>query len=72
MSTAVLAPILILLAVLASDLWVYFDEKAQCERGTPVVFSFGMFKMDTPGAWFGGCLILWIVFFPLYVMGRRY
>ena len=72
MSAAALAPILILVVVLASDLWVYLDESAQCARGTPVVFSFGMFKVDTPGAWFGACLILWIVFFPLYVAGRRH
>ena len=72
MSSGALAPISILLVVLSTDLWVYFDEKAQCKRGTPVVLSFGMFKMDTPGAWFGGCLILWIVFFPLYLMGRRH
>ena len=27
-------------------------------------------EVDTPGAWFFGCLLLWIVFFPLY-MARR-
>jgi hypothetical protein len=65
-----LALILVLLAVLATDLWVYADAKAHYERGIPVVFSTGFFEMDTPAAWFFGCLLLWIVFFPLYI-GRR-
>lgn len=71
MSTAAVVPILVLSVVLATDAWVYLDDRAQTERGTPVILTFGMFKVDTPGAWFGGCLILWFVFFPLYVMGRR-
>ena len=32
-------PILVLLVVLAIDLWAYGDAKAHWERGTPVVFS---------------------------------
>ena len=35
------------------------DAKAHAERGTPVVFSSGTFKVDTPAAWFVGCLLLW-------------
>jgi hypothetical protein len=66
-----LGPILVLLAVLATDVWVYGDAKAQDERGTPAVFSFGTFDIDTPAAWLLGCLLLWIVFFPLYLSRRR-
>ncbi len=72
MAAAAFAPILILVAVLASDLWVYLDESAQCKRGTPIVFSYGMFKLDSPRRWIGACLIFWILFFPLYVVGRRH
>jgi hypothetical protein len=63
-------PIIVLFAALATDLWVYVDAKVRYERGTPVIFSMGSLKMDTPAAWFFGCLILWIVFFPLYIMSR--
>ena len=72
-SATALVPILVLLVlvVLATDVWVYVDAKALCERGTPVVFSIGTFRVDTPAAWFFGCLFLWIVFFPLYITGRR-
>jgi hypothetical protein len=63
-------PILVLLAVLFVDAWVYGDARAHAERGTPVVFSSGTFRVDTPAAWFLGCLLLWIVFFPLYITRR--
>lgn len=66
-----LGPILVLLAVLAMDVWVYEDAKARDERGIPVVFSVGAFDIDTPAAWLLGCLLLWIVFFPLYLTRRR-
>lgn len=36
-SVTALGPILVLLAVLATDVWVYEDAKANAERGTPVV-----------------------------------
>jgi hypothetical protein len=65
-------PLLVVLAVVASALWVYVDESTQSRRGTPVVFSFRQFiRLDTPGVWFGACLFLWPIFFPLYISGRR-
>jgi hypothetical protein len=64
-------PILVLLVVLATDLWVYADATAHLERGTPIVFSFGGLELDTPTAWFLACLPLWIVFFPAYITTRR-
>ncbi|MEA2510041.1 MAG: hypothetical protein QOG21_2123 [Actinomycetota bacterium] len=66
----VLAPIFVLLLVLAIDLWVYMDALGRYRQGTPVVFSSGDFRVDTPAAWFFGCLFLWIVFFPLYITRR--
>jgi hypothetical protein len=69
-SVTALGPILVLLAVLATDVWVYGDAKANAERGTPVVFSLGTFEIDTPLAWLLGCLLLWVVFFPLYMTRR--
>jgi hypothetical protein len=71
LSVTALVPILVLLALLATDFWVYADAKAHSERGTPVVFSVGSLKMDTPASWFFGCLLLWILFFPLYITSRN-
>jgi hypothetical protein len=72
MGEGALVPIVILLVVLATDVWVYVDARAQAERGMPVVLSFGSLKVTTPAAWFVGCLLLWIVFLPLYITGRSH
>ena len=65
-----LAPVFLWLVVLVVDMWVYADAKAQRERGTPVAFSIGTFHIETPGAWFFCCLVLWLVFLPLYFISR--
>ena len=64
------APLLLLLLVLATDAWVYLDAQAHAERGAPVAVAIGAFRVDTPAAWFVCCLVLWVVFFPLYLAGR--
>ena len=64
-------PIVVALVVVGSDLWVYGDAKAHAERGRPVMVSIGSFQVSTPPAWFVGCLILWVVFFPLYIGARN-
>ena len=64
-------PVLVLLVLLATDLWVYADATARFERGSPVVFSSDFLKVNTPAAWFFVCLFLWILFFPLYIAARN-
>lgn len=71
MTAVALIPLGLLVAVLAIDSWVYSDAKSRAERGSPVVFRTGSFVIDTPTAWFLGCLILWILFFPLYLTNRQ-
>jgi hypothetical protein len=61
---------MVLVFVVATSVWVYGDAKAYWQRGTPVVFSTDSFRVDTPDAWFLGCVLLWILFFPLYVTRR--
>jgi hypothetical protein len=69
---ATLIPVAALVLVLTTDLWVYADASSQADRGTPVVFSAGAFRLHTPIGWFLACLILWVVFFPTYVVGRTH
>lgn len=71
LSVGLVVPLFVLLILLATDAWVYADAKARTERGMPVVFSAGSFVVETPEAWFLGSLLLWVVFFPLYLTGRR-
>jgi hypothetical protein len=67
-SIAALVPLLV---ILATDFWVYLDATTQSSQGTPVFLTYGTFRVDTPAAWFVCCLILWVVFFPLYLVARR-
>ena len=70
MDARILLPLVVLAVFLAVDAWVYFDARAQAEHGTPVVFSLGAFVVDTPEMWFACCLILFVIFVPLYLAGR--
>jgi hypothetical protein len=65
------APIAFLVVVLVSDAWVYSDATAHSKRGEPVAASLGPLELTTPGAWLVACLLLWIVFVPLYVASRN-
>jgi hypothetical protein len=70
-SASALVPLFVLLALLAADRWVYVDAQLHAERGSPVIFTRGDVKVDTPAAWALGCLVLSVVFFPLYLARRR-
>jgi hypothetical protein len=67
---ATLAPVLVLLLILAIDLWVYADAQQRAHEEAPVVVRIGAFVLETPKTWFVGCLLLWIIFFPLYMVSR--
>ncbi len=63
-------PVVAVALVAASDLWVYLDARRCAAEGSPVVLRIGAFAIDTPVAWLAGCVVLWIVVFPIYLMGR--
>ena len=66
-----LVPVLVLLAVFATDVWVYRDSGRRLARGEPVTVTFGTYRMESPTAWLVACLLVWIFAFPLYLVGRR-
>jgi hypothetical protein len=68
--TATLTPLLVVVAILAIDTWVYFDARRCVDEGSPVVLRIGRVAVDTPLGWLLGCLLLWIFFFPMYVISR--
>ena len=70
MSSAAAVPVIVVLVLMAIDGWVFSDAKTRAARGTPVIFRAGSFVVDTPGAWFLACLLLWVIFFPLYMINR--
>lgn len=71
MTPALSASVLALLIVLAMDAWVYADARGRDRDGAPVVVALGSVEITTPVAWLLGCVVLWIVFFPLYLVARR-
>lgn len=63
---------LVIMAVLiGTSFWVYFDAKSIGIKAGEVK-SGRMAGLDTmgPGSWLAGCLILWIIFFPIYLVKR--
>jgi hypothetical protein len=66
-----IGPLFLLVVVLATDVWVYRDALTHERRGRPVEVSFGSLQVDTPTAWLLGCLVLWVIFLPLYLTARR-
>ncbi len=70
MSPAVLAPLVVLLFIALLDAWVYSDARSHLERGETVRFQAGNFVVDRPETWTAGCLLLFVVFFPLYIVCR--
>lgn len=68
--TALLAPFIVLVIVVATDLWVYVDARRCTNSGAPVFVKIGRVAIETPVAWLVACLVVWVVFFPTYVVSR--
>lgn len=71
MSPGLSASMLALLVVLATDVWVYTDATARADGDAPVVASVGSWEISSPTVWLLCCVVVWIVFFPLYLVARR-
>lgn len=67
LSPAVLVPVAVLLLVLGSDVWVFADARERLRRGERVSVAVGALRVETPAAWLLGCLVLYVIFMPLYL-----
>lgn len=72
MSSSALVPLVIFALLLLTVAWVYQDATTHSEAGEPVLLWSGALRIETPAAWAASCLILWVVFFPLYVRARQH
>lgn len=70
MSVATLLVVVMVGGVLVVAAWVYRDARAHQERGTPIVYSSGIFEIATPAAWFLACALLCEVFVLAYLDNR--
>jgi hypothetical protein len=67
----VLAPLVVVGVVVCFALWVLADARRWARRGTPVVVRLGSITIATPEAWAVACLLLFVIFGPVYVIARR-
>ena len=67
---ASLGPLLLVLVVAATDVWVFIDAKRCSQAGSPVYLRIGPLSLETPLAWLLACVLLWIFFFPMYLVSR--
>jgi hypothetical protein len=71
MSPNLIVPLILLGLLLLTVAWVYQDAATHAEAGEPVVFWAGTLRVETPSAWAAFCLVLWVLFFPLYLRARQ-
>ncbi len=71
MLDAWVAPVALLGAVFASDAWVFLDSRRRWSQGRPVIVTIGPYTMAAPEQWLVGCIVLWVVTVPLYIVARR-
>jgi hypothetical protein len=69
-STALLGPLSILFLVAVTDAWVFVDARRRGLDGRPVVAEFGSLVLETPTTWLVACGLLWVLFFPAYLVAR--
>ena len=60
------------IAVLAVlDAWVYLDARSRAGKNRPVSVQMGDLLIEEPRAWLTFCAVLFVFFFPLYLVARR-
>ena len=71
MDPAVLIGLVPLVLVITADIWVYRDARASANTRREVGGSIGTWRIATPETWLGGCALLFLIFFPMYLVARR-
>jgi len=60
-----------LLVIAVADAWVYADASARQRAWREVTARFLSMDVETPKAWLFGCVVLFLIFFPAYLVARR-
>ena len=71
MGAAVLGGLLAAVVVATASLWVLQDARSRARLGRPVVATFGGLTVDRPEVWAALCLLVVVLFLPLYLVSRR-
>ncbi|WP_076264134.1 hypothetical protein [Intrasporangium flavum] len=65
-----LGALVLVLAVVAASLWVLADARSRTQRGRPVVMTAFGLTVERPEVWAALCLVVVVVFLPLYLVAR--
>jgi hypothetical protein len=71
MEASLVVTLVLMVAILASDFWIYVDATAHEERGRPVIARVGALEVARPQMWLTAVVIVWVLFFPLYIVARK-
>lgn len=71
MGPTLLVALVPLFLVLAIDVWVYADARSRQGTGREPGLRIGSLQVSTPEAWAIGCLLLFVIAFPTYLVARR-
>ena len=65
-----LGGLLVVVVLGASSLWVLQDARSRVRHHRPVVATFGGLTVERPEVWAALCLLLVVLFLPLYLVAR--
>ncbi|MCW2787694.1 MAG: hypothetical protein JWP74_4211 [Marmoricola sp.] len=71
MASTALVAVLPLVLVIAADIWVYVDARSRQGTGREPGVRIGSLQVNTPQAWAIGCVVLFVIAFPMYLVARR-
>ena len=63
-----LVPIIL---IVAADVWVFQDARVRANTRQEVEASVGSWRIATPETWLAGCAVLFVIFFPMYLLARK-
>jgi hypothetical protein len=64
-------PLFPVVLIAGSGAWVHRDATRLEREHSSVVLRSQFINLDSPQDWTIACVVGWIVFFPLYLVGRR-
>ena len=65
-----LGGLLVVVVLGATSLWVLQDARSRVQLHRPVVATFGGLTVERPEVWAALCLLLVVLFLPLYLVAR--
>jgi hypothetical protein len=63
--------VITVLLLASLNVWVVADAGARQGTRREVTVTMGSMRIDRPEVWMAACLVLFVFFFPLYLVARR-